>query len=474
MKSYIYLIVLAAFIIQSCSSSSNKDESVDIIFYNGEIYTVDSLTSYAEAVAVKDGEIVAVGKQVEVELLKSDSTLMYDLKGAFMMPGFIEGHGHLSALGRSLINLNFINSKNWKEIVDQVDAKANEIKDGEWIEGFGWHQEKWDEIPNLSFKDYPLHHELSKVSENNPAMLIHASGHSLFANKKAMDLAGITSETPDPVGGVIVRDGNGEAIGVFEERAMSLIIDAYREYKDNLDQRKVDSLWYKAVEYAQEECIQKGVTSFQDAGSKFYELDRYNSLAKHDSLKVRLWAMVRHSSDEMKGELQDYKSIDVGNKFYTCNAIKSEIDGALGAFGAWLLKPYSDKPGYVGQNTTDVLEVKKIAELALENEMQMCVHAIGDRANRVVVDLYEALLNKEDAGKDRRWRVEHAQHINPEDIPRFKENGIIASMQGIHCTSDAPFVEKRLGEERSKNGAYAWRSFLDAGVVNCKWYGCTC
>ena len=216
---------------------------------------------------------------------------------------------------------------------------------------------------------------------------------------------------------------------------------------------------------AENECLKKGITSFQDAGSSFEELDRYEKLAKDKKLKVRLWVMARHPVSELENKVGKYKRINVGNHFYTCNAIKSEVDGALGAFGAWLLEPYADKPGFKGQNTTDIYDVKKIADMALKNDMQFCVHAIGDRANRVVLDIYEGVMSQNPDKKDLRWRIEHAQHLATDDIPRFAEYGIIASMQGIHCTSDAPFVEKRLGKERASKGAYPWRSLLDKGVI---------
>jgi predicted amidohydrolase YtcJ len=187
-------------------------------------------------------------------------------------------------------------------------------------------------------------------------------------------------------------------------------------------------------------------------------------MAIENKLDLRLWVMARHSSEDLKGKVGAYRKIGIGNDFYTCRAIKSEVDGALGAFGAWLLKPYNDKPDFVGQNTTDIYEVKKIADIALENEMQLCVHAIGDRANKVVLDIFENSINDKKP-EEMRWRMEHAQHLDTSDIPRFKTYGIIASMQGIHCTSDAPFVEKRLGYERAKYGAYPWRSLLDQGVI---------
>jgi len=436
-----------------------------MIIVNANIYAVDTVYQSSTAMAIKDGLIVKIGSEDEILKMADDQTEKINAGGKFVMPGFIEGHGHYSGLGYSLINLNFLDSKSWESIVEAVAKKTAEVKPGEWIIGRGWHQEKWDSIPKQNIYNYPFHHTLSEASPENPVLLYHASGHSVYANKKAMEIAGITKETSNPVGGEIVRNSDGEAIGVFEERAMAVFKNKYNEYIASLDQKKLDSIWYKAIQFAENECLGKGITSFQDAGSSFDELDRYEKLAVENKMKVRLWAMMRQPANELEGKVSRYKKINIGNRFYTCNAIKSEVDGALGAFGAWLLEPYSDKPGFKGQNTTDIYDVKKIADMAMQNDMQFCVHAIGDRANRVVLDIYEGVMSKHPDKKDIRWRIEHAQHLSAVDIPRFAKSKIIASIQGIHCTSDAPFVVKRLGTERSKIGAYAWRSLLDNGVI---------
>jgi predicted amidohydrolase YtcJ len=262
-----------------------------------------------------------------------------------------------------------------------------------------------------------------------------------------------------------VRDNSGKAIGVFEERAMKVIYKVYQEYLETLSPEEQKKQWLKGIELAQKECLAKGVTSFQDAGSKFNELDWYKELAEAGKLDLRLWAMIRHSSKDMEGKLQSFPWINLGNGYFSVNGIKTEVDGALGSFGAWLLKPYQDKPDFEGQNTTSVEEVKKIAQMAREHKLQLCIHAIGDRANRVCLDIIEGELKKNPSEKPLRWRIEHAQHLDPDDIPRFKKLGVIAAMQAVHCTSDAPFVVKRLGEERARKGAYAWRSLLDAGAV---------
>jgi len=378
------------------------------------------------------------------------------------MPGFIEGHGHFSGLGQSLMNLNFLKSKSWAEIVAMVAEKAKTAKPGEWIVGRGWHQEKWETPLDKQVLGYPYHDALSAMSPNNPVLLRHASGHGLFANAKAMELAGVSKETPNPKGGEIVRDARGEAIGVFEERAMGIISAAYQAYRDSLSEADLKKEWLKGIELAEQECLLKGVTSFQDAGSSQQEIQWYKELAEAGKLDLRLWAMIRHQYPELKDKLGGLPIINAGNHFFTCRAIKSEVDGALGSFGAWLLRPYSDKSDFHGQNTTPIENVEAIAKLATDNDLQLCVHAIGDRANQEVLNIFEKNLNGK---KDLRWRIEHAQHLDPADIPRFAKMGAIASMQGIHCTSDAPFVVKRLGEQRACNGAYAWRALLDAGAV---------
>ncbi len=457
--TYICLTILLLF--NSCSS----EESIDLIIINGHIETMDEDATVFEALAVDDGVIIYLGENQGALDLKTASTQVIDAKDQFVMPGFIEGHGHFSGLGSSLMNLNFLKSKNWNEIVKAVEEKVQTAEEGEWIIGRGWHQEKWDEALANEVHGYPYHDALSKISPNNPVMLTHASGHGLFANENAMKLSGISKETGNPVGGEIVRGPEGEAIGMFEERAMVLIRAKYQEYINSLSQEDLTDRWYEGIEKAMEECISNGITSFQDAGSSYTEIERYTDMANDGDLDLRLYAMLRHNSETMEGNLSGFPIINEGDGFFTCRAIKTELDGALGSYGAWLLKQYSDKQNFHGQNTTSIEEMNKIADLCIKHDMQLCVHAIGDRANREVLDVVEEKYAVHGADKDRRWRIEHAQHLHPEDIPRFKELDVIASMQGVHCTSDAPFVTKRLGKLRAMQGAYAWRSLLDAGAV---------
>ncbi len=459
---YIYLLFLFPFI----GCKTDKEPIADLIIHNGQIATMDSNESMVKALAVADGKVIARGTDEEILEMRNKTTHVINANQNFVMPGFIESHGHFSGLGSSLQNLNFLRSRSWEEIVAMVGEKVLESEKGEWIIGRGWHQEKWVRVPEEHIHGYPFHDELSEISPDNPVLLFHASGHAAFANKAAMDIAGVNRETPNPAGGEIVRDPQGNAIGVFEERAQNVIRRAYQEFLEGLSEEEKLDRWYEGVDLATQECLKKGVTSFQDAGSSLEWIDRYRGLAEEGKLGLRLWVMIRHGSEYLKDKLDPFPWVDIGDGFLTVRAIKSEVDGALGSFGAWLLEPYADKPDFMGQNTTQIEEVAAIANLANQHGLQLCVHAIGDRANKVVLDLFEEEYNR-NPSSDLRWRIEHAQHLDTADISRFGALGVIASMQGIHCTSDAPYVEKRLGPQRAKYGSYPWRSLLNSGAVIC-------
>ncbi|MCC7504889.1 MAG: amidohydrolase [Saprospiraceae bacterium] len=454
------LIAFGALLWLSCSRQVRP--SATLVLLNGNFFTADSLNPHASAVAIRENRILYVGDDAGASALADKNTQTIDLKGAFAMPGFIEGHGHFSSLGRGLQNLNLGSAQSWDEIVGLVQEKARNTPAGDWIEGRGWHQEKWTVKPALSYNGYPYHDALSAASPEHPVVLVHASGHSLFANAKAMELAGVGRETPDPTGGRIVRDASGRLTGVFEENAMDLIYAPYAAWQNRRDEAQKLADFEKAVELAGAECLRKGITSFQDAGSDFWEIGQYRRLAESKKLPLRLWVMISQPRPGDYKQLAEYPQIGLGGGFLTVRAVKVYLDGALGSYGAWLLEPYADKPGFYGQNTTPIDTLKSIANLCRKHKLQCCVHAIGDRGNREVLNVFEQSLKGDD--KDRRWRIEHSQHIDPQDIPRFGQLGVIASMQAIHCTSDAPFVVKRLGENRARTGAYAWRSLIDAGA----------
>ena len=459
-------IAIVFVLVALLAGCQQNDATPDTIIHNAVIHTVDTDVPTAQAVAIKDGRIHALGDNEIILQQKGESTELIDAQGAFIMPGFIEGHGHFSGLGSSLQNLNFLKSRSWQQIVDAVAEKAETTEPGEWIVGRGWHQEKWQDTLMENVLGYPYHDALSAISPENPVVLRHASGHGLMANAKAMEMAGITNETPNPSGGNIVRDASGRAIGVFEENAMDLINEVYSDYLSTLSESELLEIWYEGIQLAEDECLKKGVTSFQDAGASLMEEEKYQKMAEEGELDVRLWSMIRHEYEYLHDKLDGYPVIDAGNGFFTCRAIKLSIDGALGSYGAWLLEPYDDNPGFYGQNTKSVEELRLLADLCYEHNMQFCVHAIGDRANREVLDAYEGIFTDNQVnGPDLRWRIEHSQHLHPDDIPRFGTLGVVASMQGIHCTSDAPYVVKRLGEQRAKEGAYVWKSLLKTGAI---------
>jgi predicted amidohydrolase YtcJ len=338
-----------------------------------------------------------------------------------------------------------------------VEAAVQDAAPGELITGRGWHQEKWDRTPSPEVDGLPFHESLSAVSPDNPVILSHASGHATFANARSMELSGITRDTPDPPGGEIVRDAQGNPIGAFRETASGLLGPARRQAAP-VDPRRVLLL-------AQEEVFSKGITSFQDAGSGYETVDLMKELIDEGSLKVRLWVMLRTPNESLAENLDAYRTIGYGGDRLTVRAIKRSIDGALGSHGAWLLEPYEDLPTSTGLNTTPVEEIVETARLAREHGYQLCVHAIGDRANRETLDIFQAAFEEPGELANARWRVEHAQHLSLADIPRFGELGVIASMQGIHATSDGPWVEPRLGARRAEEGAYVWQKLMESGAV---------
>ncbi len=436
---------------------AEPEVAADLVLQGGRIVTVDDDVPEGEAIAMKGDTVLAVGSNREIRAYIGSETEVIDLDGMLAIPGFIESHGHFSGIGAAKMQLNLMAVANWGEVVSMVAAVVGDAATGELIRGRGWHQEKWDATPEPNVDGLPTHHTLSAVSPDNPVVLRHASGHASFANAKAMEMSGITRDTPDPPGGEIVRDASGEPIGAFRETAQGLLGGAY-EGAEGSDPRRV-------LQLANDEVLSKGITSFQDAGSGFGTVDLIKEMIDDGSLDVRLWVMLRVSNDRLAERIADYRIIGYGNDHLTVRAIKRSLDGALGPHGAWLLEPYEDMPTSSGLNTSTVASVRETARIAAEHDFQLCVHAIGDRANRETLDIFEEAYRANPERTDRRWRVEHSQHLHPDDIPRFGQLGVIASMQGIHCTSDAPYVLERLGERRAEEGAYVWQKLMQSGAV---------
>ncbi|MBI1731490.1 MAG: amidohydrolase [Gammaproteobacteria bacterium] len=439
----------------------------DLVLKNGKIVTVDPSMPEVQALAATGHTITALGNNGEIEPLVGPGTRVIDLHGRLAIPGFIEGHGHLLALGRALSGVDLTRAGNWDEIVTAVSEAARRTKPGQWILGWGWHQEKWNKPPEPNIDGLPMHHALSKVSPDNPVALSHASGHAVVANALALQLADIDATTSDPPGGEIVRDRNGQPTGMLREAAQNAVGDAISRYQQQRSAQEIKIEEMEQVKLAVQKALANGVTTFHDAGASFKTIDLLKEMAARGELPIRLYVMIgaEVSNAVLAEGLSAYRIIGYGNDHLAVRAIRRMIDGGLGAHGAWLLEPYADKPDSTGFVLDPIANIERTAELAMQHGFQLNTHAIGDRANREVLDIYEQIFRAQDGKKDLRWRIEHAQHLSAKDIPRFAALGVIASMQGVHATSDGPWVPKRLGEQRSKEGAYAWRALWDAGAV---------
>lgn len=457
------LILLAACFLFSCS----KKSPADIIITGGKIYTMSPSQPEVEAVAVVGTKIVFAGSQKEAMEYKGDNTQLVDLQGKTMTPGLIEGHGHMMGLGYGELNLNLSDVKSYDELVERVRIAVSKSQPGQWIVGRGWHQDKWDTKPSKMFKGFQTHHQLSEVSPDNPVFLSHASGHAAFANAKAMQIAGVNQLSIEKLekdlgeGGEIIRDNLGNPTGIFNERAQGLIA---KYIPDNTEESDA-----QALTLAMDACVRNGITSFHDAGTARENIELFRKFKSEGKLKSRIYVMITGRDRDLVHEwLKKGPEID-STAWLTIRSIKLNCDGALGSRGAWLLEPYTDRHDFSGMPTLSMDTVLKTSQDALKTGFQVCSHAIGDRANREILDRYEAAI-KENPSKatDHRFRIEHAQHLHPSDIPRFAALGVIPSMEAIHMSSDRPWAIDRLGEQRIKEGAYMWQTLLKSGakIVN--------
>ena len=466
-RTFHFNLIIFAFLLILISCRDSESLHADMVLLNGNIATVNDIIPHAEAIAIKGDTIQMVGSNSEIKKLVGEKTDVIDLDGKFVMPGFIESHAHLLGLGNSMIILDLSSAVNWDEIIALVAEATENTGPGDWIVGRGWHQEKWDPVPDPNVEGYPNHSILSSATPINPVLLYHASGHAIFANQNAMELAGIDTSISDPEGGRIVRDSLKNAVGVFEEDAEYLISGEYKKFLKGKSDTERKAEMQEKVELAVNECLRNGITSFHDAGESFEVIDFLKEQVDSGNIEVRLNVMIGASNAELQKNIADYRILNYGNDFLNVRAIKVYIDGALGSRGAWMLDEYSDLPGHSGINVTPLSSLRKTAEIAIDNGFQMCTHAIGDKGNREILNIYESIFEKNIDKHDLRWRIEHAQHLSNRDIGRFSKLGVIAAMQGIHSTSDAVFVKKRLGSNRAKQGAYVWRKLIDAGALIC-------
>ncbi len=458
MNNFFIALVFLAIFWTSCT----QQQHADLIISGGNIYTVNDQQPTVEAVAIKDEKIIFAGSEAEARKFISDDTEILDLQGKTMTPGFIEGHGHIMGIGYAELNLDLMEVKSYEELVEKVKNAVEKAAPGEWIIGRGWHQDKWASKPEPLVKGFPVHNKLSEISPDNPVFLYHASGHAAFANAKAMEIARINQLGGENInneiaGGEILKDDLGNATGLFNERAMYLISQHVPETSEKKS--------IEALELAIKACLRNGITSFHDAGAQAGEIALFKSFKENGKLNTRLYVML---SGNDRNLLEDWFSkgpeIDPEGRL-TIRSVKLHCDGALGSRGAWLLEPYADRSDTYGMPTISMDTVVKISKNALDHGFQICAHAIGDRTNKEILDIYEGLFNEQsEKAVDHRFRIEHAQHLHPDDIPRFAKLGVIPAMQAIHMSSDRPWAIERLGEKRIVEGAYMWQSLLRSGA----------
>jgi len=462
------LATLAAILAAACAPKGSATPA-DLVLRNGKVVTMDSTTPQGQAVAITGDKITAVGSDADIQKYVGANTKVIDLQGHLAIPGFDESHGHFTGLGQALSELKLMGVPTWQDIAQMVADAAKTAKPGAWIQGRGWHQEKWNKSPGRIVKGFQTNDLINQAAPNNPVVLGHASGHALIANDVALKLAGITAATPNPPGGEIIKDASGRPTGVLVDGAQGLIGRALAKSLATRTPAEVEADFRGQVHLAVQNALANGVTTFQDMGESFATIDAIKKMVDEGDMPLRLYILVDQGEARPNDidSLVAHRMIDYGNGHLTVRAI-GEItsDGALGSRSAWMLKPYDDDPTNTGLNVTKMPRIKEIAEIGLAHGFQISVHAIGDRANRETLDTYEAVFKAHDVKSDTlRWRVEHAQHLNPSDIPRFAQMGVVASMQGIHACSDAPYVLPRLGMKRAEEGAYVWQTLWKTGAV---------
>jgi predicted amidohydrolase YtcJ len=443
------LSLTAALALASSGCLTPDSQSADLIAFNGRIYTVDDSIGNATAMAIAGGRVLYVGDSAGAMALRADDTELLDLRGNTVIPGMVDAHAHLAGLGAALRNVDLVGTESYEQVIERVAARAREVPEGTWILGRGWDQNDW---PDTRF---PTHEALSRAVPNHPVVLTRVDGHATLVNAAAMREANLTRSTPDPDGGRIERLPDGSPSGVLVDRAMGLVNRVIPETPEHELRESVLAAIAEANRW--------GLIGVHDAGVDRRTIDVYEALAKEGNYNLRNYVMVRlHDST-----IAHYFERGPQNGLYDgriwIRAIKISVDGALGSRGAALHEPYSDEPSHRGLILVPPERVKEVAVQALQNGFQVNVHAIGDRGNTVVLDAFEQAL-AEVPTEDHRFRIEHAQILRQQDIPRFAQLGVIPSMQASHQTSDMYWAERRVGPERIK-GAYAWRDLLETGVI---------
>jgi len=442
-------LVFAVSVTALVSTAPALAQAPDLLVTNARIYTVDATRPVVEAMAIRGGRIIATGPRRLIEALKGPETRVLDANGRVIIPGMVDAHVHLAGLGQALRTVDLVGTTSYQQVIDKVVARAREVPAGTWILGRGWDQNDWADTR------FPTHEALSQAVPGHPVLLERIDGHAVLANVAAMNAAGITATTKDPSGGRVERGANGAPTGVFVDNASALVERVVPpSTKDEVR---------NSVLAAIKESNRWGLTGVHDAGVGQGVIDIYEELAREGKYDLRNYVMVGGDDSTIAHYLRRGPQNALYDGRLWIRSIKLVADGALGSRGAALLEPYSDDAKNNGLVTIPAGRVHDVAVKALKAGFQVNVHAIGDRANRTVLDEFERALNEVPV-PDHRFRIEHAQIIHPDDIPRFAELGVIPSMQASHQTSDMYWAANRLGSTRVL-GAYAWRSLLNTGVV---------
>jgi predicted amidohydrolase YtcJ len=468
MKPNYLTTIVGLFLVTACSGPDSEPAGpiADLLLINGDVVTVDNELPNADAVAIRGDRILAVGAADELVRYRGNETEVVDLDGQMVIPGFIEGHGHYTSFGGSLMILDFRYAQSWAEIVVMVAGAVAETEPGEWIIGRGWHQDKWASKEEVLVEGLPVHDSLSAATPDHPVMLIHTSGHGVFVNQRAMTLVELDETTVPPEGGEIVVDANGRPTGMMREAAQDVFRIAYSGHQGRRPAGIAEDELRRMITLAGEESLRHGITSFQDLGTTFAEVDLLRTMADEGNLPVRLYMAFEEDAADMAGRLDDYRMIGYGDNFLTVRTIGEKVlDGALGTHGGWLLEPYADMPRSSGLNVVPVEEIEASARLAIEHGYQMAIQGIGDRAYRELLNIYGKEFARHPDKQDLRWRIEHAQVIHPDDVARTVELGVIPAVQGIFACSDGPWVEDRLGPERTLERGYIFNTLAEAGLV---------
>jgi hypothetical protein len=426
-----------------------QQQPADLVVLHARIYTADVNRPVAEALAVRGGRIAFVGSARGALALAGPKTEKLDLAGRTVIPGMVDAHAHLLGLGQALRTVDLVGTKSYEEVVARVALRAKTARPGEWIRGRGWDQNDWADTR------FPTHEALSRAVPNNPVYLTRVDGHAALVNAKALELAGVTKATADPTGGRFIRDSGGTPTGVLVDGAQGVV--------GRVIPAPPAAELREQTLAAIAELNRWGLTGIHDAGVGPEGIAVYEALAREGRYSLRNYVMVRADDSTLDAFMRRGPQLGLYDGRLWIRSIKLVADGALGSRGAALLEPYSDDPGNTGLITTTPERIKSVAVRALRAGFQLNVHAIGDRANRMVLDQFEAALHEVPVA-DHRFRVEHAQILHHDDIPRFAELDVIPSMQASHQTSDMYWVPARLGWARSE-GAYAWRSLRNTGVV---------